>query len=281
MMVPESGSRLETELRDAVCVNHGVMARHRCELGVCKYRVMPGLQPREQLCICVSSLQYHVCSVDKCTIAAPGEGGAEFCPISGSEIRACPEVYYPARAKGRGSWARPFCHTMTPETRKRRARKPKASLFTKVHGALTQLLLSDTAVALRARSHRDATASPSGSTDATPLAHRVRRLARYMAQYMERVCGGMKAYRDPNALVSAFVSFFVTGLETGSVTLIPRVPWVAALAPLPQDYGKFAGFQCRPLSAASRGIKRALHTSTGVPDASKAMDADELLQLAC
>lgn len=281
MMVPASGSKLEAELRGAVRVGHGVMARHHCQVGVCTFRVMPGLLPRERLCICVRSLQYHVCSSEKCTIAAPGEGGAEFCPISGAEIRACPEVYYPARAKGRGSWLRPFSHTMTPEARKRRPRKAKASLFAKVYAALTNLLLSETAVALRVRASREPAASvASGGDDAAPMTQRVRRLAQYLVRYMERVCVDMKTYRDPNALVSAFVSFFVAGLETGGVTLIPRVPWVAELAPRPQDYGKFPGVQCRPLSAASRGIKRALHTSTGVPDVSKAMDADELLQVA-
>lgn len=273
MMIPEPGSRLERELQAASGVAHGVTTEHRCVLGRCHYRTMPGLVPREKLSICTASLQYHVCSKEKCTIARPGEGGAEFCPITGIEVQACPEVYYPMRSRGRGSWSRPYSHSMTQEPTKRKRRRVHRSQTTKYFAALSTLLLSDMAIDLQKR--RGTAPDPQEPNVCT--VEGVRKLATVLTSYVNVACPSVAKHRECTAIVSALLSFLATGLTTNGVTLIPRVLWVAKAAPHPQDYGKFKGFKCRPLSSTCREIKRLLHNADGHPDSTKIMHVEPIL----
>lgn len=277
MMIPEPGSKLERELQAASRVSHGVTTGHRCVLGVCHYHIMPGLVPREKLSICTASLQYHVCSKEKCTIACPGEGGAEFCPITGIEVQTPPEVYYPMRARGRGSWSRPYSHCMTQDPAKRKRRKAPQSQSKKYFSALSVLLLSETARDLRQHRERSAGRALENQPPTLCTAENVRSLTAVLTSYVNAACSSVGRHRECGPIVSALLSFLATGLVTNGVTLIPRVPWIAKAAPHPQDYGKFRGFKCRPLSSTCREIKRLLHDADGNPDSTKIMHAEAIM----
>lgn len=295
MNVPRPNSRVLKHItRLLPDVRHGVDAHHRCQLGGCAMSSWPVRfrGTRAQLYVCRNSLQYHVCGRGVCDAdSRQARDGTRVCTISAFEVRGPAEVYYPSRAKGRGSWSRPFSHTMTRE-RPKHKRKVGISATRACQTALASLLLSPTAQKLRALAvaksaaavTREGAASAERGDgfyaamaatrakfahrrDCTRHVHdmprRVRLLARDIVAYLQQIRPHLRHYKGYPALCAACVGFLATGLSVGGVTIFPCVPWIKAVAPKDTDYGKFPGFQSRPLSVASRSIKTSACSAIG------------------
>lgn len=270
---------------------HGIDANHRCNVGTCKYSTLSvhlktmGLV---KLFVCNRSLQYHMCGKNVCKHAViQCKNGSRVCPISAQEIHGPDEVYYPGRAKGRGSWKQPFSHCMAPE---KSTKKPKS---TPVHNsttkALVHLLISDEAAELRQKSRRrcagyaGAAVAPFSSflqqmaaaRAAYPRLRRrnrersmkaISKLAPVLHAYIMHIKPLLQHCKGHNALVAACVGFLSKGLRHNNVVIFPKLHWVAELAPADTDYGKLSGFQSRPLSVAARTIKNCATSVAGTPN---------------
>lgn len=292
MNVPQRGSAVWTHIQSRLPqANHGVDADHRCQIGTCKFVSWPVKWHGQHahLHVCTKSLQYHVCGNNLCS--GPKEtarDGTTVCAISATEVCGPKEMYYPSRSKGRGSWARPFSHSMTTEKSSRKPRRGKSAKQACI-AAVECLFMSTSAVALRKEANRrqanalrrrlaqnrsaphfyDAmdlarqTFARRSIISQTKLKENIRRLGSDIAVYLANVRPYLQQCKGYPALCAACVGFLATGLEVGGVTLFPRIQWIAELSPRDTDYGKIPGFQSRPLSVASRSIKTTACTAVG------------------
>lgn len=293
MNVPAPGSSMLKHLQSRMKLAHGVNPSHRCVIGQCAFRSwpvrLPGIVAPVTIYVCPASLQYHLCGKNTCNCAPIlHSDGTRVCPISAKETAGPKEVYYPSRTKGRGSWSRPFSHTMAPEKHKR-ATKRKRSAHASTAAALGSLLLSEKAEELRLASRRrQAQRVTSAVLPLAPFLVQMREVRRVYPRkrrppadqaqrnvdalapplhaYIERIKPHLGPCKGHNALVAACVAFLSKGLRHAGVEIIPKLKWVAELAPCDSDYGKIPGFQSRPLSVASRMIKTTATTPTGAPN---------------
>lgn len=278
----------------------GVNRRHVCTVDQCRFVQRRTGKRGGVVAVCTQSLHFHRCARGVCNEGVTAPDTSTICPITGIELAGPAELYYPTRSKMRGSWCRPFCNSMTPDRRgnrkrpgagRRRGSRSGSSTSVATRVALQNLFLSATSVQLREERMRRRAAATTAIAAAAPCdfmaqmtaarAHyprtrvpsqvdsRVRALVGPVDRYVAMVRARMISGKGHNAVVAAVVSYLATGLgPPGATQLIPKVPWISELAPLPQDYGKIVGFQCRPLSAASRAIKSLAFTADGLPDLS-------------
>ena len=215
---------------------------------------------------------------------ASSNAGPWVCPISGLEVTGQSEVYCPQRIRGRGSRPDTFSHTITP-TRRRPSQKKSRSSETRRF--VTMLLASQESEALilasATRRERGVTAAVvrAGSSfmaqmirarnvnprGALPPVNAVMlsSLAGAIDDFLDRVRDRLVVCKGNASLVAAVVGFLATGISSGSITLFPRVPWVAQRLPAAADLGKLPGFQCRPVSISARHIKAAVFGTSGGP----------------
>lgn len=295
MECPPPGSAIADAARQIAKVDHGVNVDHRCDVAQCRFVVSSQRLKRDgraaRVAVCTESLHLHWCGTGVCKLAVQEAGrgpsdGPWVCPISRLEVTGQAEVYCPQRIRGSGGKPDKFVHSMT-STSRRRASNNRRMRTAETLKFVTMLLASNeshtlmqAAATRRERMVHSAVARAGPTFMAQMRAARgtsprsniapvskgmLVALASAIDNFLNRIRPRLAVCKGNASQVAAVVNFLAHGLRADSVTIFPKLPWVADRLPAAADLGKLPGFQCRPVSISARHIKAAVFGNTGRP----------------
>jgi hypothetical protein len=247
------------EFQAATGNTHGVNASHCCDVTKCKYWGSRRLHAY----VCRASLHIHQCKRD-CSISEKTSSGVYVCPISGIENA---QVYmaYPSRVTARGGGER-FVNTMTWQGTGGRFRKQKKKLYvSRCYSTQVASIISDILKFTAMQPVRSSVRTISFQqvmvkmfSDAAVVKPPPEDVCVQIAEYVNNVHTSLKPKPSTQILVAVVFSFLAAGLVLNDVCIFPVNGWCAARAPKLTAYALVPGLQCRPMSTATRALKRAV-----------------------
>jgi len=238
---------------------HGVDTSHKCEVARCRYW---GSTHFRHTYVCCASLHIHQCRRD-CSLSEQVTSGVYICPISGIE-NAQIYVAYATRVTARGGGER-FVDTMTwSGTGGRSKLKKKLKGFrcqsnqvaTVIFDILRCTAMQPVRSTIRTVPFQQIMLKM--FSDAAAVKRPSSQLCGRIADYINDVYHLMKPKSSVPTLVAVVFSFLAEGLILNDVCVIPRDEWCSARAPKLTAYAQVPGIQCRPMSTATRALKRAI-----------------------
>ena len=247
------------EFHAATKNTHGVDAAHCCDVTRCRYWG----SRRSHTYICRASLHIHRCRRD-CSLSEKTASGVYICPISGIENA---QVYmaYPSRVTARGGGER-FVNTMTWQgTGGRIKHQKKKPTISRCYSTQVATIISDILRFTAMQPVRSAIRTVPFQqimfkmfADAAVIMPPPPALCVQIAEYINTVHTSLKPKPSIPILVAVIFSFLTTGLILNNICVIPLNKWCAVRAPKLTAYAQVPGIQCRPMSTATRALKRAV-----------------------